>query len=66
VSEVGERTLFAGPLAAPALALIVVGFWKRRPAVLFAGALLLGLALRLVDRPKETVPLHGGATPSTS
>jgi hypothetical protein len=53
--ENGNRqALVAGPLAVPALALLAVGLLRRRPLLVFIGAVLLGLALKLVDRDELT------------
>ena len=53
--ENGNRqALVAGPLALPGLGLLAVGLLRRRPLLVLVGGVLLGLALKLVDRDELT------------
>ncbi len=46
-----ERAVLLGPLAIPALVLIGIGVRRRRRALVFSGALLLGSSVKLIPRP---------------
>ena len=50
----GDRALVVGPLAVPGFVLVLVGVRQRRRLFVLLGAVLVGLAVKLVDRP-ETV-----------
>jgi hypothetical protein len=49
-----RQALVAGPLALPGLGLLAVGLLRRRPVLVLVGGVLLGLALKLVDRDELT------------
>ena len=53
-----ERALVVGPLAMPGVLLVLIGVQRHRRAFVLAGAVLLGLAIKLVDRPR---PSQGAA-----
>ena len=46
------RALVVGPLAMPGFLLVLIGFRRHRRVFVLAGAVLLGLAIKLVDRPR--------------
>jgi hypothetical protein len=56
-----ERALVVGPLAMPGFLLALIGVRRRRPVFVLAGAVLLGLAVKLVDRPREPAAESAGA-----
>jgi hypothetical protein len=45
------RALVVGPLAVPGFVLVLVGVRRRRRLFVLLGAVLVGLAVKLVDRP---------------
>jgi hypothetical protein len=47
----GDRALVVGPLAVPGLVLLLVGVRQHRRPFVLLGAVLVGLAVKLVDRP---------------
>jgi hypothetical protein len=47
------RALVVGPLAMPGFLLLLVGVRQHRRSVVLLGAVLVGLAVRLVDRPEQ-------------
>jgi hypothetical protein len=49
-----ERALVVGPLAMPGFLLVLIGVRRHRRAFVLAGAVLLGLAIKLVDRPRRS------------
>jgi hypothetical protein len=46
-----DRALVVGPLAVPGFVLVLVGVRGRRRLFVLLGAVLVGLAVKLVDRP---------------
>jgi outer membrane biosynthesis protein TonB len=49
-----ERALVVGPLAVPGFLLVLIGVRQRRRLFVLLGAVMVGLAVKLVDRPRET------------
>ncbi len=49
-----ERALVVGPLAMPGFLLVLIGVRRHRRMFVLAGAVLLGLAIKLVDRPRAS------------
>jgi hypothetical protein len=47
----GDRALVVGPLAVPGFVLVLVGVRQHRRLYVLLGAVLVGLAVKLVDRP---------------
>jgi hypothetical protein len=47
------RALVVGPLAMPGVLLVLVGVRRHRRSVVLLGAVLVGLAVKLVDRPEQ-------------
>jgi hypothetical protein len=47
----GNRALVVGPLAIPGFLLVLVGVRQHRRLLVLLGAVLVGLAVKLVDRP---------------
>jgi hypothetical protein len=62
-----ERALVLGPLAVPGLVLALAGLRRRRGPFVFAGAVLVGLAVKLIDRPQQTADsgVAAAAEPTT-
>ena len=46
-----DRALVVGPLAVPGFVLVLVGVRQRRRLFVLLGAVLVGLAVKLVERP---------------
>jgi hypothetical protein len=46
-----DRALVVGPLAVPGFVLVLVGVRRRRRLFVLLGAALVGLAVKLVERP---------------
>jgi hypothetical protein len=46
-----DRAVVVGPLAVPGFVLLLVGIRQHRRLFVLLGALLVGLAVKLVDRP---------------
>jgi hypothetical protein len=57
-----DRALVVGPLAVPGFVLVLVGIRRRRRLFVLLGAVLVGLAVKLVERPRETA---GGERPES-
>jgi hypothetical protein len=57
------RALVVGPLAMPGFLLLLVGVRQHRRSVVLLGAVLVGLAVKLVDRPEQAA---NSAEPSES
>jgi hypothetical protein len=55
------RALVVGPLAMPGFLLVLIGVRRRRRVFVLAGAVLVGLAVKLVDRSRETAGEWEGA-----
>jgi len=53
----GGRALVVGPLAMPGFLLVLVGVRQHRRAFVLLGAVLVGLAVKLVDRPEQVADL---------
>jgi hypothetical protein len=49
----GGRALVVGPLAMPGFVLVLVGVRQHRRLLVLLGAVLVGLAVKLVDRPEQ-------------
>jgi hypothetical protein len=47
------RALVVGPLAVPGFLVVLVGVRQHRRSFVLLGAVLVGLAVRLVDRPEQ-------------
>jgi len=47
------RALVVGPLAMPGFLLVLVGVRQHRRSFVVLGAVLVGLAVKLVDRPEQ-------------
>jgi hypothetical protein len=47
------RALVVGPLAMPGFVLVLVGVRQHRRLLVLLGAVLVGLAVKLVDRPEQ-------------
>jgi hypothetical protein len=47
------RALVVGPLAVPGFLLVLVGVRQHRRVFVLLGAVLVGLAVKLVDRPEQ-------------
>ena len=47
------RALVVGPLAVPGFLLVLVGVRQHRRLFVLLGAVLVGLAVKLVDRPEQ-------------
>jgi hypothetical protein len=47
------RALVVGPLAVPGFLLVLVGVRQHRRSFLLLGAVLVALAVKLVDRPEQ-------------
>jgi hypothetical protein len=48
-----RRALVVGPLAMPGFLVVLVGARRHRRSFVLLGAVLVGLALKLVDRPEQ-------------
>jgi hypothetical protein len=48
--ESGRRAVVVGPLAIPAVILVAIGFLRRRTLFVFVGAVLFGVAVKVIDR----------------
>jgi hypothetical protein len=48
-----RRALVVGPLAMPGFLLVLVGVRRHRRSFVLLGAVLVGLAVKLVDRPEQ-------------
>ena len=55
-----DRALVVGPLAMPGFLLVLIGVRQRRPLFLLGGAVLLGLAVKRIERPRVAAPAGGG------
>ena len=55
-----DRALVVGPLAMPGFLLVLIGVRQRRPLFLLCGAVLLGLAVKRIERPRVARPGEGG------
>jgi len=60
----GGRALVVGPLAMPGFLLVLVGVRRHRRSFLLLGAVLVGLAVKLVDRPEQMTDLPEPAEPA--
>jgi hypothetical protein len=62
-----DRAVVVGPLAVPGFVLLLVGIRQHRRLFVLLGAVLVGLAVKLVDRPgtlRETEPPAESAEPA--
>jgi hypothetical protein len=48
-----KRAIVVGPLAVPGFVLVLVGVRQHRRSFVLLGAVLVGLAVKLVDRPEQ-------------
>ena len=65
----GDRALVVGPLAVPGFVLVLVGIRQHRRFFVLLGAVLVGLAVKLVDRsgtPEEPAAPAESPEPATS
>ena len=60
------RALVVGPLAMPGFLLVLVGVRQHRRSFVLLGAVLVGLAVRLVDRPEQLAEVAEPAEPVES